>query len=310
MKILIPGGTGLIGQALTRELVSNGHTVILLSRSADKVAKISPNTQVLGWDGKTTAGWGHVINEIDAVVNLAGTPLNGNSMFDIWLTEKRKKSLLASRLDSASALIEAIQAADKKPKVFVQASAVGYYGFSGDEIIDETSPPGDGFLARVQQQNEKAIEELETMGIRCPLIRTGLVLDKTDGSLQYFLLQFSLFAGGRIGSGEQYYAWIHIRDEAAAIRFLLEDDRAAGPFNLTAPKPVKNSEFAKILGEVMHRPSFFVIPGFLMRWVLGEVSDVILKGARVVPSKLIQLGFEFQFPELGDALKDVLRGSR
>jgi uncharacterized protein (TIGR01777 family) len=270
------------------------------------VEPLDKGVMIIGWDGKSPDGWGNVVNQIDAVVNLAGTPLDGDGIFDIWLTEKRKKSIITSREDTTNALIQAIQEAEEKPDVYVQASAVGYYGFSEEEIIDESAPPGEDFFSVVQQRHEENTEILESMGIRRVLIRTGLVLDKDEGSLQYFLLQFRLFAGGRLGSGDQYYSWIHIKDEAAAIRKLLEDERAVGPFNLTAPNPEKNKDFAKILGKVMRRPSFFVVPAFLLKLVLGEVAAIVLQGQRVVPKKLQDLGYDFQYPVLEEALRNVL----
>lgn len=306
MKILIAGGSGLVGQALTRELVEHGHEVMILSRSLRKPKGMSPSVQLLNWDGKTAAGWGDKLNEIDAVVNLAGAPLDGKNIFDIWLTEKRKEIIISSRLDTTKALIEGIRQAEKKPKVYVQGSAVGIYGFAADEIIDENSSLGNDFFSETQILNEQASVEVEALGLRRVLIRTGLVLDGTDGSFQYFKFQTAMFVGGRMGSGEQYYSWIHIRDEAAAIRFLIENEDAKGPFNLTAPNPVKNKVFAKIVAKVMHRPSFFVVPAFLMRLVLGEVAAIILEGQRAVPAKLLALGFEFRFPELKRALEDIL----
>lgn len=306
MKVLIAGGSGLIGRALTQELLAHQHDVYILSRSPESLEPFDGEVRLVGWDAKTTRGWGQVIEEIDGVVNLAGTPLDGEGLFDIWLTEKRKKSLISSRENTTKALIQAIKEAENKPSVYIQGSAIGYYGFSDDEIIDETSEPGDDFFSFVQQRNEEITQMVESMGIRRVLIRTGLVLDKREGSFQYFLLQFRLFAGGRLGSGEQYYSWIHKKDEAAAIRKLLEDERAEGPFNLTAPHPEKNKNFAKILGRVIRRPSFFVVPAFLLKLVLGEVAAIVLEGQRAVPKKLQELGFEFQYPELESALRDVL----
>lgn len=307
MKILIAGGTGLIGKALSDELVRHGHQVFVLSRSPANPAKAPVKVKMLSWDGKTTQGWADILNEVDAVVNLAGAPLDGNGIFNIWLTEKRKALIVSSRLDTTNALIEGIRQAENKPRVFVQGSAVGYYGFSDDEIIDETGKPGNDFFSDTQIQNEEASAVVEALGIRRVIARTGLVLDRDHGSFQYFKLQSALFVGGRMGSGEQYYSWIHIKDEAAAIRFLIEHEEARGPFNLTAPNPVKNKTFAKILGKVMRRPSFFVVPTFLMRLVLGEVAAIILEGQRAVPAKLQALGFQFQFPELEEALTDILK---
>jgi len=306
VKVLIAGGKGLIGRALSADLVQHGHEVYVLSRSPQSPVNSPIGVKMITWDGKTTSGWADVLNQVDAVVNLAGAPLDGKNVLDIWLTEKRKKQLVSSRLDTSRALIEGIRLAENKPKVYVQGSAVGYYGFSGDEFIDESSNAGNDYFAEVQISNEQASEEVKSLGLRRVIIRTGLVLDRKDGSFQYFKFQTALFVGGRMGSGEQYYSWIHVKDEAAAIRFLIEHEEASGPFNLTAPNPVKNKVFARVVAQVMRRPSFFVIPAFLMRLVLGEVSAIILKGNRVVPSRLQELGFEFQYPKLKEALEDIL----
>ncbi|MCB2179798.1 TIGR01777 family oxidoreductase [bacterium] len=312
MKILIAGGTGLIGRALTDELVAHGHEVFILSRSLRKPDGVPAAVRMLQWDGKTAEGWADVVDEIDAVVNLAGAPLDGDplrnlgTIFNIWLTKKRKELVVSSRLDTTKALLEGIRLAEKKPAVFVQGSAVGYYGFSGDQPIDETGAPGNDFFSETQILNERASEEAEALGMRRVIVRTGLVLDAKGGSFQYFKLQTALFVGGRMGSGEQYYPWIHIQDEARAIRYLIENEDAAGPFNLSAPNPVKNKTFAKILAKVMGRPSFFVVPAFLLRLVLGEISAIILEGQRAIPAKLEALGFKFRYPELETALKDIL----
>ena len=305
MKVLIAGGSGLIGQALTKELIENDHEVYILSRTSKKFDDSNDRIRMIMWDARTTDGWGKIVNEVDAIVNLAGTPLNGDGPLDIWLTKKRRIQLLTSRLDSTKALLAGVRESEKKPRVFIQASAIGYYGPRGDEQIYEMEPPGDNFLSDVQVQAERASEEAHSLGMRRIIIRTGLVLDKNEGAFQYFKLQFSLFVGGKMGSGKQYYSWIHIKDEAAAIRFLLEVDDAEGPYNLTAPNPVTNKEFAKTLGRTMRRPSFFPLPEFIMRAVLGEISTVVLDGQRVIPARLQELGFEFQYPDLFEALESV-----
>jgi uncharacterized protein (TIGR01777 family) len=306
MNVMIAGGSGLIGRALTKELLEHGHQVWILSRKPDLVNGLQDSVKVIGWDGKTTQGWGQVVNKVDVIVNLAGSPLNGNGPLDIWLTKKRRELLLKSRLDSTRALLNGVREASEKPSKFIQASAVGIYGPRGDELIDESNQPGTDFLADVQVQSERASEEASKLGMRRIVIRTGLVLDKDEGAFQYFKLQFSLFAGGRMGSGEQYYSWIHIQDEAAAIRFLLENENAEDVYNLTAPNPVRNYEFSKTLGDVMGRPSLFIIPGFLLRLVLGEISAVVLDGQRVLPKRLEELGYKFQYESIRDALADVV----
>lgn len=305
MNILIAGGTGLIGRALTEKLIENGHQVWVLSRNARRSRSNHKKVTLLQWDAKTPDGWGEIMNSIDAVVNLAGSPLNGKGPLDIWLTKKRKALLLNSRLDSTNALLDAVEQADRKPSIFVQASAIGYYGPRGDNPIDENASLGEDFLANVQFQTEKESERAIALGMRRIVLRTGLVLDGQEGALQYFKLQTALFAGGRIGTGEQVYSWIHLEDEAAAIAFLLEQDGYSGVVNLTAPNPVTNQEFAKTLGKVMRRPSFLIIPGFVLKIILGEISTVILNGQRVVPGELLRLGYEFRFPELEPAFRDI-----
>ena len=306
MNVLITGGTGLVGKAMTSELLSQGHSVYILSRSPDKADSLPQDAQLLRWDSETVGGWGSILEEIDGVINLAGSPLNGDGPLDIWLTDKRKKLLIESRLNSSGALIEGIRTAKHRPKVFIHASAIGFYGAHGDEIIDESFPAGDDYLAQVQYLSEQATKELDVMNVRKVLIRTGLVLAKNEGALEYFKLQFKLFGGGRLGSGEQYYSWIHLQDEVSAIRYLLENDLAEGPYNLVAPNPEKNKNFAKIMGKVMRRPSFMVIPAFLLRMVLGEVATVVLDGQKVTSNRLESLGFKFKFPRLEEALRDVL----
>lgn len=306
MKILISGGTGLIGNALTKQLVRNGHKVYILSRNPEKLGKTVENVHALKWDAKTSIGWGESLEPIDVVVNLAGYPLNGVHPLDIWLTKRRREQLLSSRLDAARALIDWMKMAEKKPKVFIQASAIGFYGPQGDQVIDENHPPGTDFLAQVLAKTENFTEIIETLGVRRVMIRTGLVFSTKGSSLEYFKLQFRLFAGGKMGSGRQYYSWIHIDDEVAAIEYLIENQEASGAYNLTSPHSVTNKEFAKTLGRVMRRPSLFVIPGFAMRLVLGEISTVVLDGQRTSSKKLESLGFSFKFPELENALADVI----
>ena len=306
MKILIAGGTGLIGSALVKKLVSNGHSVFVLSRNPEKMTITSENVIPLKWDAKTSKGWGENIESMDAVVNLAGYPLNGVHPLDIWLTKKRRVQLLSSRLDAAKALVDWMKKVEKKPKVFIQASAIGFYGPQGDQVISETHPPGTDFLAQVLAKAEDSTEIIETLGVRRVMIRTGLVFSSKGGSLEYFKLQFRLFAGGKMGSGGQYYSWIHIDDEVAAIQYLIDNEEAHGAFNLTAPYAVTNQELAKTLGRVMRRPSLFIIPGFALRLVLGEISTVVLDGQRCTSKKLEALGFSFKFPQLEPALKDVI----
>ena len=306
MQVLISGGSGLIGQAVTKELVRNGHGIVILSRNPANVADQPDGVRVIGWDAQTTGGWGQVMNEVDAVVHLAGVSLSGSNPFNMRWTAKKKKAIRDSRLQTGAALLHAIREAKTPPKVFIQSSAIGYYGARGGEIVREGSSKGIGFLAELSEEWEDSTREVEALGLRRVVIRTGLVLDGEDGAFPFFKLQYALFAGGRIGSGKQYYSWIHIDDMGKAIRFLIENDAAEGVVNLTAPNPETNRDFGKILGKVMGRPSWMVVPAFLLKLVLGEASSVVLTGQNVIPDKLLKLGYSFEYTELEPALRDIL----
>jgi uncharacterized protein (TIGR01777 family) len=306
MRVMITGGTGLIGRALIEALQEHNHQVLVLSRNPDNYANFPYDVEFLQWDAKTPQGWGDQINHVDAVVNLAGENLAGKGFFPSPWSPERKQRILNSRLQAGQALNAAINAAKRKPKVLIQASAIGYYGPRGDDIITEESEPGDDFLAQTCVQWEEVTRPVEAMGVRRAIIRTGIVLSTEEGALPRLLLPHRLFVGGPFGNGEQWYSWIHLADEAAAIRFLIEHEQASGPFNLTAPHPLKNKVFSKTLGKVIERPSWLPIPGFAMRTLFGEVATVVLDGQRVMSQKLEKLGFEFQYPSAEAALRDLL----
>lgn len=306
MKVLITGGSGLIGRALTANLVGDGHAAIILSRNPDKVTGLPVGAQTAAWDGMTTEGWGQVVSEVDAVVNLAGASIAGESPLDMRWTKKRKSLLMASRINAGKAVTKAIEAAAPKPKVLVQASAIGYYGVLEDQIVTEEYPPGSDFLAGLCVEWEQSTSAVEHLGVRRVVIRTGLVLDGDGGVFPLLKLPFVLFGGGPFGDGRQYMSWIHIKDEVRAIRFLIETETAKGVFNLAAPNPETNKDFGDVLGKVLGRPSFIPKPVFLIRPILGESSIVLLDGQRVVPHGLQQAGFEFQYPELEPALRHLL----
>ncbi|RME84430.1 MAG: TIGR01777 family protein [Caldilineae bacterium] len=307
MRIIVTGGTGLIGKPLTGTLAAAGHEVTVLTRNPSAVApRLAAGVRTHAWDARTSEGWAHLIDGADAVIHLAGENIAGTGFLPSRWTPARKRLIAESRIQSGLALVEAIEAAETKPRVFIQASAVGYYGVHGDEVIDESHGPGADFLSSVCVSWEESTQPLEEMGVRRVIARTGNVLSMDGGSLPFSVLQFRLFAGGRLGSGDQYFSWIHIEDEVAALRFLLEHEEAQGPFNLTAPNPVTNREFTRTLGRVLNRPSFLFVPETLLRLVLGEISTLVLDGQRVVPSRLLELGFKFRFPELFYALRDLL----
>jgi uncharacterized protein (TIGR01777 family) len=301
MRVLIIGGGGLIGRALAVNLARNGKEVIILSRRPERVAGLPAGVSVRWWDGHTSEEWGPLVNITDAVINLAGENISSGR----W-TKVRKRRILESRLNAGRAVIQAVEAAARKPRVVIQASGVGYYGPCGDEEITEEAPPGDDFLARLAVEWEASTASLEGLGIRRVIIRTGVVFSTAGGALPRLLLPFRFFTGGRLGSGRQWFPWIHICDEVSAIRFLIENEKASGPFNLTSPTPLTNAEFSRLLGQRLRRPAFMPIPTFILRLVFGEMATALLDGQRAIPQRLSQLGFAFQFPEATSALKDLL----
>lgn len=306
MKILIAGGSGLIGRALTRELLRDSHKIIILSRDPAQALAISEDVQIAGWDGKTAQGWSQLLEGTDAIVNLAGANIAGDGFFPTRWTNSRKQIIRQSRLDAGKAIVEAITIATHKPGVLVQSSAIGFYGPLKDCTVDETGPAGNDFMARLCQEWELSTERVELSGVRRVIARTGIVLSDHGGALGRLILPYKLYAGGPFGMGKQVMSWIHIADEVAAIRFLIENPEAAGIYNLTAPNPVTNAEFGKTLSKVMHRPYYLPVPGFAMRMLFGEVATVVLDGQRVLPARLIRSGYEFKYPNIELALQQIL----
>lgn len=306
MKIIIAGGSGLIGTQLTEELVTHGHDVIILSRNPARVLGAPSGVEIVAWDGISMEGWGGMVNQAQAVVNLAGESVAGEGFLPSRLTDVRKDRIRQSRIKSSEILVEAIRVADQKPQVFVQGSAIGYYGFHGDEILTEHSPPGEDFFAEWKDW-EKVSEPVEDMGVRRAIIRTGIFFSTRKGSaLNRLVLPFQLFAGGPIGMGQQYLSWIHEVDHARAIRFLIENNDAGGAFNLTAPSPATNEEVGRAIAKVLGRPYYLPVPEFAFNLAFGEVGALVTRGQRVIPERLLDLGFEFKFSEVEPALRDLL----
>jgi uncharacterized protein (TIGR01777 family) len=303
MRIIITGGAGLIGRALAAGLAADGHEVILLSRTPGRVTGLPAGARAEGWDGRTAAGWGPLADGAQAIVNLAGENLAAGR----W-TAERKRRIRESRLNAGRAVVEAVRAASRAPRVVVQSSAVGYYGPQGDQELAEEAPPGSDFLARLCVEWEASTAPVEDLGARRVVIRSGVVLHASDGALPRMLLPFKLFVGGPLGSGRQWLSWLHIADEVAAIRFLIEKEEAAGAFNLAAPHPLTNAEFGRVVGRVLGRPAWLPAPAFALRLALGEMATVVLDGQRAVPRRLLALGFAFRFPEAEAALRDMLEG--
>jgi uncharacterized protein (TIGR01777 family) len=280
------------------------YEVIALSRDASRAAKsVGDLAKVIEWDGRTTGSWFMQANGAFAIINLAGE----NVASGRW-NESKKAGILHSRLDSARAVLEVIKQVDKKPTVVIQASAIGYYGPRSDEQLDETSTPGKGFLANVCQRVESSAEEIEGLGVRCVVIRTGIVLGRDGGAFAKLVKPFRFFLGGYLGSGRQWFSWIHLEDEVAAIKFLMENEHLKGAFNLTAPQPVTMKEFSKILGKVMHRPVWLNVPAFAARLAFGEMADeMLLSGQKVLPKRLLNTGFDFKYTTVEQVLNDITR---
>ncbi len=302
MRVIITGGSGLIGRALTAELIEAGYEVIILSRHARQLDGLSPAIKMEKWDGHTSQGWAHLADRSLAIINLAGENLAAGR----W-TEERKRRLRESRLAAGKAVVEAVNLATIKPQVIIQASAIGYYGPHGDEEITEDTQPGTDFLAKLAVEWEASTASLDNI-LRRVIIRTGVVLSKEGGALRRLLQPYRFFVGGRLGSGRQWVSWVHIADEVRAIRFLLEKQEARGPYNLTSPNPVKQSQLARVMGGILRRPAFLPTPAFILRFLFGEMSSVLLTGQRVLPRRLQEIGFEFCFSDLEGALRSLLGG--
>ncbi len=300
MKVIITGGTGLIGRALAAELLAAGHEVVVLSRNPRPAQGLPPEVRVERWDGRTAQGWGPLADGADAIVNLAGENIAGGR----W-TAERKRRIRQSRIDAGQAVVEAVRAAKRKPAVVAQASGIGYYGPHGDEEVTEDFPPGEDFLGRLAVEWEASTAPVESLGVRRVVVRTGVVLSREGGALPRLTLPFRFFLGGPLGSGRQWMPWIHITDEVRAIRFLLEKEDARGPYNLAAPRPVINRELARALGRVLGRPAWLPVPAPALKLLLGEMSAVLLTGQRAVPKRLLEEGFRFQWPELETALRNL-----
>ena len=300
MKILIAGGSGLIGSALTRHYLEKGRDVFILSRHGSTAA-LPAGAKGVKWDAQSARGWGDLMNEMDVVINLTGENLGAGR----W-TEQRKQRFYTSRIQSGKALIEAMRQAARKPAVLVQSSAVGYYGDGGDQVLEESSPPGKDFLARLCVDWEESTREAEFMGVRRVVLRTGVVLAEGADVLNRIILPFRLFVGGPLGSGRQWLPWIHMADVVGAVDFLVENSHMAGTFNLSAPQPVQNAVFGKTLARILRRPYWLPVPGFALRLVLGEMSKLVLEGQRAIPRRLLEAGYVFRFAEHETALRDLL----
>ncbi|WP_300627524.1 TIGR01777 family oxidoreductase [Pseudomonas sp.] len=295
MHILLTGGTGLIGRQLCRHWLAQGHRLTVLSRTPASVARLC-GEHVVG-----VARLQEVNGAVDAVVNLAGAPIADRP----W-THKRKALLWSSRISLTETLLAWLESLEQKPAVLISGSAVGWYGDGGErELTEASGPVQDDFPSQLCIAWEETAARAEALGIRVVLVRTGLVLAAEGGFLSRLLLPFKLALGGPIGNGRQWMPWVHIQDQIALIDFLLHKADANGPYNACAPHPVRNREFAKTLGQVLHRPAFMPMPAFALKVGLGELSGLLLGGQKALPERLLAAGFTFQFTELRAALDDL-----
>jgi uncharacterized protein (TIGR01777 family) len=309
MRIIITGGTGLIGTALARRLAAANDDIIILSRNPDKATGLPAGVKTVKWDGRTAQGWGHLADGAKAIINLAGASIAGDGFIPSRWTEKRKKLIMDSRVQAGQAVVEAVNAAATKPELVVQSSAVGYYGPHGDETLSEATGPGNDFLAQVCQAWERSTQPVVQQGVRLVVIRTGVVLSTQGGAFPLLLLPHKLFAGGPMGSGKQWLPWIHLEDEVRAIQFLIENSQAQGVFNVCAPEPVTNRQMSQAIGQAISRPSFLPVPGFALKLLLGEAASLVLDGQRQIPQRLTQSGFPFSHPDLLPAIRHLVQNN-
>lgn len=297
MRILLTGGTGLIGRRLCRELLQRGHELTVLSRRPETVPG-KCGARVHAW--KSLDQWEPQIS-FDAVVNLAGEPIADKR----WAREQKQR-LWDSRITLTGQLASRIAAARQKPKVLLSGSAIGYYGDRGDDALPENASPGSDFAAALCQAWETAANKVQPLGVRVCTLRTGLVLSNDGGVLDRFRFPFKMGLGFRIGGGDQWMSWIHIADYTAAALKMLDEETMSGPYNMTAPSPMRNREFARTLAAALHRPAWLAAPAWLLRLALGERASLLLGGQRVLPARLQQAGFPFRYASLQAALKNLV----
>lgn len=297
MKLVVAGATGFIGSALCSRLMERRHTLTLLTRHAPPDAS-TPAKTWRHWTPGTPGDWEALLDGTDGVINLAGEPIAAKR----W-TDHQKNNIRSSRIDATESIVEAIAKAKRKPAFLLNGSGVGYYGPHGDEIVTEETPAGSDFLSSLCRAWEEEAQRAESMKIRVVRLRTGIVIGPGGGALAKMVPPFKFFIGGPLGSGAQWMSWIHLEDEIGLILHLIKTPQAAGAVNATAPNPATMKEFCRTLGKVMRRPSWAPVPGFALRFMLGEMADMLLTGQRVVPAAAQKLGYQFRYENLYDALQ-------
>jgi hypothetical protein len=301
MKVFITGGTGFVGTSLTQKLAQEGNEVTILTRSLKGRSAESKGISYAEGDPTHKGPWQEKIADQDVVINLAGA-----SIFRRW-SDTAKKLIWDSRIQTTQNLVEALSAGKGKETYLFSTSAVGYYGFHQDEVLDEASFSGEGYLADLSKEWESAALKAKDYGVHVTLMRFGIVLGRRGGALQQMVTPFKWWMGSPLGSGNQWFSWVHEQDLVDIFLFLINKKEISGAVNCTAPNPVTNRELTTKIGEVMGKPTFMPgVPGFVMSLVLGEFGSVLLKGQRVLPKKLLDAGFRFSFPDLRTALKDLL----
>jgi hypothetical protein len=298
MKFVITGGLGFIGVNLSNYLLDKGHAVIALGRAATQNRITADMYQYISADTTQPGGWQKALGDVDAVVNLAG-----KSIFKRW-SKSYKRQIYDSRILTTRNIVDALPA--DQSVVLCSASGAGYYGNRGDDLLKEDEKSGNDFLASVSVDWEAEALKATAKGIRAALMRFGVILGKGGGALAKMIPAFKFFVGGPIGSGNQWFPWMHLTDLMAAILFVCEHPQVNGPLNFCAPNPVRNRELAKTLGQVLGRPAIMPTPAFMVRTVLGEFGNVLLDSQRTIPAKLLSHGFEFQYPDIRSALKEVV----
>ncbi|AHF11024.1 MULTISPECIES: TIGR01777 family oxidoreductase [Dehalobacter] len=301
MNVLIIGGTGFLGRNLTKELMSSGYKVSVITRNRQFTAdKVESNVDLIEWDNISPLSAIYDFKEFDVVINFAGESI-GNRRWSNLV----KQEILNSRINTTRSIVNAINDGTMNPKVLINASAVGYYGPRQDDKIAESEGPGQDFLAEVCKKWEDEAYKVQNEFTRVVTIRIGVVLG-SQGALTRMVIPFKYYIGGPLGKGNQWLPWIYIQDLIRMFRFIIEHDEVTGPVNGTAPEPVRMKGFSKILGEVLKRPSWFPVPEFVLKIALGQMSEMLLHGQRAIPQKISDIGFEFKFPDLKSALEDAL----
>jgi uncharacterized protein (TIGR01777 family) len=308
MKVAVTGATGFVGSRLVEKLQEDNHQILVLTRDPERARQVFPTpsfpkVEIQAYSPLESGEWQQKISGCDGVVNLAGAPIAESR----W-TAERKQEILDSRKIGTQKIVEAISQANPRPTVMVNSSAIGYYGTSETKTFEETSAPGDDFLAQVCQAWETEAEQVKNSGVRLVILRTGIVLGM-GGALAKMLPPFRMFAGGPLGSGQQWFSWIHRDDLVNLMLRALTQSDMAGVFNATAPYPVRMAEFCQTLGEVMHRPSWLPVPNFALEMLLGDAAQVVLEGQQVLPKRTQAYAFEYQYPTVKQAVEEILSHS-